>query len=186
MVNFNIDKGKLLIADPSILSDMFFNRSTVLLVEHNVDGTIGFILNKPLQFKLNELIPEIEIEFNIFNGGPVEQDNLYFIHNVPNLIANSILVTDEIYWCGDFEIIKRLINNKEIDESNIQFYLGYTGWASGQLLEEIKSKFWVLDKNEIRYDVLNKNYLNLWKDKIQELGGEYLIWSNAPENPLFN
>ena len=102
MDNFNIKKGKLLIADPSILSDMSFNRSTVLLVEHNVNGTIGFILNKLLQFKLNELIPEIKIEFNIFNGGPVEQDNLYFIHNVPNLIANSISVTNEIYWCGDF------------------------------------------------------------------------------------
>ena len=79
-------KGKLLIAEPAIIGDVSFNRSVVLLANHNEDGSVGFILNKPLTFTLNELIPEIKgDEMQIYNGGPVEQDNLYFLHKVPDL-----------------------------------------------------------------------------------------------------
>jgi len=80
MVNQNPKKGHLLIAEPSILGDVSFNRSVILLADHNEEGSIGFILNKPLDYTINDLIPEIEGAFKIYNGGPVEQDNLYFIH----------------------------------------------------------------------------------------------------------
>ena len=65
-------KGHLLIAEPSILGDVSFNRSVVLLAEHNDEGSIGFILNKPLDYTINDLLPEIEASFKIYNGGPVE------------------------------------------------------------------------------------------------------------------
>jgi putative transcriptional regulator len=52
-----------------------------------------FIINKPLKYTINDLLPEINASFKIYNGGPVEQDNLYFIHNIPELIPNSIEIS---------------------------------------------------------------------------------------------
>ena len=82
MISVLPKKGHLLIAEPSILGDLSFNRSVVLLAEHNEEGSVGFILNKPLSYTINDLIPEIDAKFTIYNGGPVEQDNLYFIHSI--------------------------------------------------------------------------------------------------------
>jgi len=97
MVNQSPEKGHLLIAEPSILGDVSFNRSVILLADHNEEGSIGFILNKPLDYTIKDLIPEIEGTFKIYNGGPVEQDNLYFIHKIPKLIPNSIEISHGIY-----------------------------------------------------------------------------------------
>ena len=77
-----LEKGKILIAEPSIIGDISFNRSIILLVEHGNNGSIGFILNKPMNLNISDLIPEIESNFKIYNGGPVQQDNLYFIHKI--------------------------------------------------------------------------------------------------------
>src|SRR5690606_38605060 len=127
MVALTPKKGHLLIAEPSIIGDVAFNRSVVLLAEHNGEGSIGFILNKPLEFDLSELIPEVNTSLRVYNSGPVEQDNLYFIPKVPELIINSIEISNGIYWGGDFESIVDLINSKRIMESDISFFLGYSG-----------------------------------------------------------
>ena len=109
MIGLKPKKGKLLIAEPSLTGDVSFNRSVVLLAEHNDEGSVGFILNKPLNYSMNDLVEEIEMPFPVFNGGPVEQDNLYFIHKVPELIPNSVEISDGIYWGGDFEITVTLV-----------------------------------------------------------------------------
>lgn len=179
-------KGKLLIAEPALSGDVSFNRSVVLLAEHNSEGAVGFILNKPLAYDVSDLVSEIKVPFKVFNGGPVEQDNLYFIHKVPNLINDSIEISDGIYWGGDFENIVKLINNNTITEKDIRFFLGYSGWASLQLNQELTSKSWVVVKNEYQSDIIQKTTTAFWKEKMIELGGEYLIWSNAPENPILN
>ena len=80
MLNIKPEKGNLLIAEPAILGDQSFNRAVILLAEYSDEGTVGFILNKPLPYKLPELLPEMDKPFKVYNGGPVEQDNLYFIH----------------------------------------------------------------------------------------------------------
>ena len=77
-----LKKGCLLLAEPSILDDISFNRAVILLSEHNDDGSVGFIINKPLQHTIQELIPEINAQFIVYNGGPVGQENLYFIHTL--------------------------------------------------------------------------------------------------------
>ncbi|WP_430907519.1 YqgE/AlgH family protein [Maribacter sp. 2-571] len=179
-------KGKLLIAEPSLTGDVSFNRSVVLLAEHNDEGSIGFILNKPLEYSINDLVTEIDIPFQVYNGGPVEQDNLYFIHKVPHLIDNSIEISDGIYWGGDFEKTIVLINQKLISEDDIRFFLGYTGWSSLQLDQELTSKSWILVKNRYESAIIKKAASAFWKEKMIELGGDYLIWSNAPENPSLN
>lgn len=179
-------KGKLLIAEPALTGDVSFNRSVVLLAEHNDEGAVGFILNKPLQYDICDLVSEIKVPLKVFNGGPVEQDNLYFIHKVPHLIEDSIEISDGIYWGGDFEKIVELINCNTITENDIRFFLGYSGWASLQLDQELTSKSWVVVRNEYQSDIIQKSSTAFWKEKMIELGGDYLIWSNSPENPILN
>ena len=186
MLNKKPQKGKLLIAEPALTGDVSFNRSVVLLAEHNDEGSVGFILNKPLEYDICDLITEIVVPFKVYNGGPVEQDNLYFIHKVPHLIEGSIEISDGIYWGGDFEKTISLINNLTITEADIRFFLGYSGWDSLQLDQELSSNSWVVVANEYQSGIIEKSSSAFWKEKMLELGGEYLIWSNAPENPTLN
>ncbi len=179
-------KGNLLIAEPSNLGDVSFNRAVILLAEHNNKGSIGFILNKPLNFTINELLPEVEASFKIYNGGPVEQDNLYFIHNIPEIIPNSVEISNGIYWGGDFETTKQLINTGVINKNNIRFFLGYSGWSVNQLETELQENAWIVSENSLQTQLLSKESKQFWKEKIFEQGGEYVLFSNAPENPILN
>ena len=65
MISVKPKKGNLLVAEPSITGDLSFNRSVVLLADHNNDGSVGFILNKPLGYTLHDLIPDIKGRFKI-------------------------------------------------------------------------------------------------------------------------
>ncbi|MEP1487582.1 MAG: YqgE/AlgH family protein [Algibacter sp.] len=179
-------KGNLLIAEPAIIGDISFNRSIVLLADHTQEGSIGFILNKPLEYNINDLVPEVEATFKVYNGGPVEQDNLYFIHKVPQLIPNSIEISLGIFWGGDFNKVAELISNDTINENDIRFFLGYSGWDTDQLETELKSNSWLVTENIYKKNIIEKDYEFFWKEKMLELGGEYSIWSNAPENPNYN
>jgi putative transcriptional regulator len=155
----------------------------ILLADHDEEGSVGFIINKPLKYTINDLLPEINASFKIYNGGPVEQDNLYFIHNIPELIPNSIEISNGIYWGGDFESTKALINNGKINKNNIRFFLGYTGWEENQLQLEMISNSWIV-ANSYKNKIIGKSSAQFWKEQILELGGDYMIWSNAPENPI--
>ncbi|TWO32491.1 YqgE/AlgH family protein [Seonamhaeicola sediminis] len=179
-------KGDLLIAEPSIIGDVSFNRSIVLIADHSEEGSIGFILNKPLDYSINELVPEIEANFKVYNGGPVEQDNLYFIHKIPDLIPDSIEISLGIYWGGDFKRVVELIEAGNIKETDLKFFLGYSGWDASQLENELKANSWVIAENVYKQNIIEKDYKSFWKEKMLEFGGEYSIWSNAPENPNYN
>lgn len=186
MLGVKPKKGKLLIAEPALTGDVSFNRSVVLLAEHNQEGSVGFILNKPLNYSMSDLVDEILVPFPVYNGGPVEQDNLYFIHKVPHLISNSVEISDGIYWGGDFDTTVALINQQQINQNDIRFFLGYSGWASLQLDQELHSKSWIVVANKYESDIIQKSTQAFWREKMMELGGDYLLWSNAPENPSLN
>ncbi|MDQ5928445.1 MAG: putative transcriptional regulator [Bacteroidota bacterium] len=186
MITEKLTKGQLLISEPSAVSDLSFSRAVVLLADHNKEGSVGFIINKPLKFFISDFVPEINFKIKIYNGGPVEQDNLYFIHNVPELIPNSIEISNGIYWGGDFESAIALINEGLITKQNIRFFLGYSGWDQNQLESEMNSNSWIVTANNYKNKIIGKSHNHFWSDQLKELGGEYLIWSNAPENPSLN
>lgn len=186
MISVKPTKGVLLIAEPSIIGDVSFNRSVVLLAEHNETGSVGFILNKPLKYTLQDFIPEVPSTLKVYNGGPVEQDNLYFIHRVPDLIPNSIEISHGIYWGCDFSTILGMLKENVLKPDQIQFFLGYSGWSENQLDEELKLNSWVVTENNHKDTIIGQVGPGIWKEKMIELGGDYLIWSNAPENPSFN
>ncbi|MFC4721588.1 YqgE/AlgH family protein [Geojedonia litorea] len=186
MITSKPKKGHLLIAEPSIIGDMSFNRSIILLADYTTEGSIGFILNKPLEYTLSDLVPITEAEFKVYNGGPVEQDNLYFIHKIPELIPGSIEISLGIYWGGDFDTVLDLINEGRITDSEIRFFLGYSGWEPNQLEKELELNSWIVSENVYKSDIISKSEHLFWKEKMLELGGDYSIWSNAPENPSYN
>ncbi|PKP26453.1 MAG: transcriptional regulator [Bacteroidetes bacterium HGW-Bacteroidetes-2] len=186
MISLKPTKGHLLVAEPSIIGDTSFNRSVILLADEGESGFIGFILNKPLTYTIKELVPEINSDFIVYNGGPVEQDNLYFIHQVPQLIPDSVEIANGIYWGGNIKSVTSLLELKKITENDIRFFLGYSGWETSQLDQELQLNSWIVVKNKYKNKIISKHYATFWKEKMVEFGGDYLIWSNAPENPNFN
>ena len=179
-------KGKLLVAEPSIIGDISFNRSVILLANHDHEGSVGFILNKPLLCTLEDLVPEASSAMKIYNGGPVEQDSLYFIHKVPDIIPDSIEISSGIYWGGDFNIVIELLRLRLIAEDEIRFFLGYSGWDYMQLDHELDSQSWIVVDNIYKKDIITCAVPDFWRKNMIELGGDYPIWSNAPENPVYN
>jgi putative transcriptional regulator len=186
MVSLKPTRGVLLVAEPSIIGDVSFNRSVVLLAEYNESGSVGFILNKPLNYRLKDFLPDVNSNLRVYNGGPVEQDNLYFIHKIPELIPESVEISNGVYWGGDFSAITELLKNKTIKEDQIRFFLGYSGWDSEQLEQELEMNSWVVTPNKYKNEIIGKSYDNFWREKMIEFGGDYLIWSNAPEYPNYN
>ncbi|WP_075343909.1 YqgE/AlgH family protein [Tenacibaculum agarivorans] len=178
-------RGRLLIAEPSILNDDSFKRSIVLITEHSNSSSVGFILNRPLNYVLEDLIPDIECNFTIYQGGPVEQENLYFIHRIPELLEGSIEVAQGIYWGGNFESLKQLLKENIIDPNDIRFFLGYSGWGSKQLEEELETQSWFVSENEFE-NIFEEDEEAIWKNKLLEKGGEYKIWANAPADIKMN
>ena len=185
MISLKPSKGKILIAEPSILGDDSFNRSVILLSEHNDSGSIGFILNKPSPYTIKDLIPEIDSSLKIYFGGPVSDNNLYFIHKVPELIPDSIEITNGIYWAGDFDTVQDLLRDQILSKDDIRFFLGYSGWSKEQLEEELTTTSWVVVENEFK-NLFKIGHNNFWKNELIKMGGVYKIWANAPKNPSLN
>ncbi|MBK77819.1 MAG: transcriptional regulator [Flavobacteriaceae bacterium] len=179
-------KGKLLISPKILIGDIFFNKAIVLVVENKDSGSLGFVINKKLKYSLSDIVNEAKTPFPIYLGGPVEQDNLFFIHNCNNLIPNGELINENLFWGGDFKKAIKLINDKKINNKNICFYQGYTGWSSSQLEHEIKNNLWVIKENSFKSKIIKRRKKYLWKDFMISFGGDHLIWANSPDNPYLN
>jgi len=184
--DLKIKKGDVLISKPSILGDVTFNRSLILVADYNEEGYVGFIINRPLQENLKDLVPTLNKDFSVFDGGPVERDKLYFIHSVPHLITGGFKISDELYWGGAQEELIPLLNNNLIGDHQIKFFLGYSGWGQSQLEDEIKDEAWLVESHFDLETLISCNSTSLWNEKMKSLGGKYLIWSNAPDNPNYN
>lgn len=178
-------EGILLISDP-FLKDPNFMRSVVLLCEHTEQGSFGLVLNRRTEHKLGHLIDTLpEINFDVFYGGPVQQDTLHFLHQLPDVIPNAQALAKGIYWGGDFETVIALLLKGELDETKIRFYLGYSGWSSGQLDDELKEKSW-LTVQATRQLVFENDEQSIWKKSLLQMGGQYEQLVNYPIDPQLN
>ena len=79
-----------------------------------------------------------------------------------------------------------MLQEDKIKESEIRFFLGYSGWSNHQLEQELEVNSWVVTPNKYENRILGETNADFWKEKMIEFGGDYLIWSNAPENPSYN
>ncbi len=186
VVNENIaGKGRILISEP-FLSDHYFRRSIVYLTEHNEEGSLGFVLNKPLEINISEIVDDFpETDFPISVGGPVSNNTVHFLHTLGEEIPGSVAVTDGIYWGGDFDHIKELISGGRIKPHQLRFFLGYAGWSPGQLDGEMKEHAWLVGKISPRM-VMQGVETEFWSDILARYNNKYKAWANFPEDPGLN
>ena len=180
-------KGNVLISEP-FLCDQYFERSVVLLVEHSGEfGTMGLVLNKPIQERLNDFFPELKnLEpVPLFRGGPVSANKLYFIHNLGDIIPGALPVRDGLYFDGDFEVVKSYLLNGHTAKGTIKFFLGYSGWEHDQLLQEINHNSWLVGKSD-DLGALKEEGEIYWKKSLLALGDKYRSWANFPKRPFMN
>jgi putative transcriptional regulator len=177
-------KGKLLIAEP-FLGDPNFERSVVLLCEHNANGSFGFVLNQLTNLKLEDVIDNVYADFPLFLGGPVEQNTLHFIHRLGNIIDGTIDIGNGIYWTGDFDSVRSLLNIGKIKENDIRLFIGYSGWGEGQLDGEMKRDSWIVSETDADF-IFDTPTGQFWRSVLKRMGGEYKVLSNYPTDPRLN
>ncbi len=178
--------GRLLISEP-FLEDPNFKRSVILLTEFSEEGSLGFILNQPSALLLKDLVPDFEQgEFPVFIGGPVEVDTIHFIHCCYDKLNSGEEIVKGIYWGGNFETLKILVNTNVISPNEIKFFLGYSGWGNEQLKNEIASNSWIVSDKFSQEIVFSHNEEELWREVIINLGPRYAHISNFPSDPSLN
>lgn len=177
-------KGKILISTPDVSGDIF-SRAVVLIVEHDENGAFGFILNKKNNRMTENFKNFFEFEIEVYDGGPVENDKVFFIFKNKNITNNYSEISNGYFISEDVENIINNILNKTITPSEMKILSGYSGWSPGQLENEILNKYWtVVELYNMDYTLPTDH--TLWKKIMQNLGGEYLLWANTPENIYLN
>ena len=181
-----VNAGKIIISAP-FMHDYFFGRSIVLLLEHNNDGSMGFIINKPTELYVSDMIEGFpDVSLPLFIGGPVQTDSIFFIHNRPDLIDDSIKVYGDLHWGGNFKQLRTFIAEGMIQTNEIRFFLGYSGWEAQQLDGELKAETWIV-ANKLSFEkIINTDANKLWQSTIKALGDKYVHWLNFPKNPEEN
>ena len=179
------EAGRILISKP-FSGDAYFDKSVVYLTESSDNGFVGFILNKPVLTNISMAHQKNHSgTWNLWFGGPVRSEYVYFIHTAgPEVIPGSIQVADGIYWGGNFNEVSRKIENGEINEKSVRFFLGYSGWENDQLDKEINEKFWIVGKLEP--SIIMNTEADIWKEAVKNLGGRYRVWENLPPDPILN
>lgn len=179
------ESGKILISEP-FLEDSYFKRSVVYLTEHNESASIGFVLNKALDMKVNEVIDDFpDVDFHVSLGGPVSTNSIHYLHTLGDLVPESILVNDGIFWGGDFEALKNLILAGQVKKSQLRFFLGYSGWGEHQLQDELKVNAWLV--GDIKSDlVMRGGSAEFWTEILSGFEDKYRAWANFPDHPGLN
>jgi putative transcriptional regulator len=177
--------GTILLSDP-FLKDPNFNRTAVLICNSNTTGAVGFVLNKPIDFTVSNLVPALpNCNFPLYDGGPVNKEGLYFLHTRNDLIDGGVHIHANMYWGGNFETLKILLQKQLIKPNEIQFFVGYSGWDDDQLTEEIEEKSWIVTHAN-NLPLLSMPANTIWEKLLEQLGGEYAWMPQYPNNPQLN
>jgi putative transcriptional regulator len=179
------EKGRLLISEP-YLPDPNFERTVVLLCEHNEDGSFGFVLNKPSIVKVNEVMEDLRnMEEIVYIGGPVQQDTLHFLHRRSN-IEKAVEVCDGIFWGGNFGDLMLKVDLQQVSSADIRFYLGYSGWGPGQLETELEQDSWIVCEFATDKLLFETDPKVMWKEALGNMGGRFSVYANYPIDPRLN
>lgn len=178
--------GKLLISEP-FMKDPNFTRSVVLLTAHGEEGTMGFVINQPGNLLLKDLVPEFtNADFPVYYGGPVGNDTLHFIHRCYDRMNDGEEIARGIYWGGNFETLRILMNEGAIAPDEIKFFVGYSGWEEKQLEEEMEVNTWIVSDQFHPDTIFSNSEEQMWRDVIVNLGPKFAHVSKFPQNPNLN
>lgn len=178
-------RGRILIAEP-FMADPYFRRAVVLLIEHNNEGTFGFILNKPMSLTINDTLFNFpDFDADVFMGGPVQPENLFFLHTLGSELGDAEEVLPGLYWGGDFDTVKAGIMSGKVQKKDIRFFVGYAGWGEGQLEEEIAAESWLVSETTAE-DLMLPDTGKIWPHCLKQMGKQHSILANFPEDPALN
>lgn len=185
MINNLVSAGQVLLAEP-FMADPNFKRTALLLCEHSNEGSIGFIMNKPLSMNITELLDQFpDFESEVHFGGPVQTDTIHYLHAAGDLIEDSVRVADGVFWGGDFDKLKFLIRTELIHPKDIRFFVGYSGWGEGQLKDELSYGSWVIADMHANY-LFKSKPKELWKKVMANKGDTFSVIAELPEPIIWN
>ena len=175
-------QGNILISEP-LMNDFHFGRSVVLLIDHiESEGSFGIIINKQLNANVSQIVDDFpDFDAVVYLGGPVAEDQLFFIHTLGDLIPDASPIIDGLYWGGEVETLKTLIATGIANEENTRFYLGYSGWDAGQLVDELVRNSWAVSNITVE-QYLNTPPEQMWSSFVHHLGKPYEMWNRFPKN----
>lgn len=199
-------KGQLLIASPG-LSDPNFVRTVVLVAEHDAEGAFGVILNRPGSVKVADLwscISEEPCEADVvaFNGGPVHENAVVFLHRFVDLVPESEPVIPGVFLGSEAALLSKVLGRVADSQpagsasaaeekmaakggDDVRVFCGYAGWGPGQLDGEMETGGWLTLPAEPS-DLFKLPPERLWNLALERLGGVYRFFSLMPTNPELN
>ncbi len=160
--------GRILISEPFLL-DSYFKRAVILLGEHSEEGTVGFILNKPTDLQLNDALEDFPpFDSPLYFGGPVQTDTIHFLHTLGQKLEGSKEIMPGIFWGGDLEMLKLLIDTHQVTKNDIRFFAGYSGWEPQQLTAELKGHTWLIS-NCVKDFAFSEHPEGLWGEVLKTM-----------------
>ena len=179
-------RGALLVAEP-FLDEGCFRRAVICLAEYSEKGAVGFVLNSPTQYHLDELlegvghIPSIPVYY----GGPVGTDHLFFLHDIASL-PGAVEVAPGLFANGDFDMLLDFMRSDESVCRHVKFLIGYSGWSPGQLDGELRQESWAVTTMQSAASCLAATDDTFWRETVRSMGEGYRLWLNSPQEPSLN
>lgn len=182
---YNPERGRLLVSEP-FMEDPYFKRTVVLLCEHNEEGSFGFVLNKYIDVNITDVIEDLpQMKSRISVGGPVKNENLFYLHTLGQELDGSTEVIPGVYIGGEFDVLKERIKAGLVTEKQIRFFIGYSGWEEEQLDGELKEGSWLV-LPAMGTDVMDTKQDDLWAQVLRDKGDRQSYFANFPEDPKLN
>jgi len=149
--------NQFLIAMPT-LDDPNFSKVVTVVCQHGEDGALGIVVNRRADMQLGELLEQLEIKVispeiaqqPIFVGGPVQQDRGFVLHELCEEYDSSYAVADNLRLTTSRDVLEAIAEGRGPRRALVA--LGYAGWSSGQLEEELKDNAWL--STEVNLDLL--------------------------------
>ena len=180
-----INTGDILIAKP-FLQDGIFRRSVIYLCEHTEMGSLGFIINKMQGLLLKDIFPHLKnAHYPIFEGGPVSQNQLFYTHTLGTILKDSQPIKGNVFWGGNFMQLCELMEEGKVDENQIRFYVGYSGWDKNQLQQEIANQVWLTNQTSYK-SLTEKDPHMVWGEELKKINPSYKVFSDYPFDPSLN
>ena len=168
-------RGVLLIAQESMV-DPNFSNTVLLITEYEETGTVGLVLNRPLENPAVELLPQLQElgldSYNLYLGGPVRLNSLRLLVQTDTGLDDYYHVVDNIFQITDLRGVQNLLK-QEKGQFRIRLYAGYAGWYPGQLERELLRGGWHLYRSDTSL-VFTDDPESLWERLIEQMDMQWV------------
>jgi putative transcriptional regulator len=171
------------VASPALV-DPNFARTVVLITEHNDEGAMGIVLNRPAETRVDDLLPELTSvapDETIFVGGPVQPDAIVLLAEFSDPAAAAWIVAADV---GLAAADRELSELAEVVRRG-RLYAGYSGWGPGQLEAELELDSWIVEP-PLPAELFPDDPDALWSDVLDRKGGQYQLIARMPDDPSMN